>query len=108
MRKLIVILLLTFSANTLSAQGFTFERKGDTFVARQSTNSSKGELTKTKYTWQDNKGNKYPIYISKSDSCFVTKTSSKTNKKYKSYLNPEISIQICKGLKITYKPKKGK
>lgn len=63
--------------------------------------------TKTKFTWKDSKGKEYPIYISKSGSCYVIKVSAKTGKEYKNYLGAEISQQICKELNINYKDNKG-
>lgn len=59
----------------------------------------------TPYSWSDSKGNKYPIYISNSGSCYVIRTSKKTGKEYKSYLGPEISQDICKKLGKEYKGK---
>ena len=77
------------------------------------TNSSTGRVksnssapVSTSFTWTDSKGNKYPIYISASGSCYVIKTSSKTGKEYKQYLKPEISQDICKKLGKEYKSKR--
>ena len=77
-----------------------------------STYSSTGRVagntapTPTPYFWSDSKGNKYPIYISNSGSCYVIKTSKKTGKEYKSYLGPEISQDICKKMNREYKGKR--
>lgn len=38
-------------------------RDGDTFKVENTTSVNKD--TKTKYTWEDKEGNKYPIYITK-------------------------------------------
>lgn len=104
-RRLLTLLLLVLAIG-LVANAQTYTRSGNTFI------SSTGERvkavdTKTKFTWKDSKGKEYPIYISKSGSCYVIKVSAKTNKEYKNYLGPEISEQICKELNINYKSKKG-
>lgn len=96
-------MMLTLSA-TISAQSYT--RSGNTFISSTGELKAKQEPTKTKFTWKDNKGKEYPIYISKSGSCYVIRTSSKTGKEYKSYLGTEISQQICKELGVKYKGKK--
>ena len=56
--------------------------------------------TKTKFTWEDKEGNKYPIYITKRGACYIIKVSKKTNKEYKQYLPKEIQAQIKKELKL--------
>lgn len=77
-----------------------------------STYSSTGRVAgntvpaSTPYFWSDSKGNKYPIYISNSGSCYIIKKSNKTGKEYKQYLKPEISQDICKKLAKEYKGKK--
>ena len=81
-----------------------FKREGTTFVSTK-TATVKSEPTKTRFTWKDSKGQEYPIYISSTGSCFIIKVSSKTNKEYRMYLNPELSQQICKELNIEYKSK---
>lgn len=77
-----------------------------------STYSSTGRLNAvstsqvTPYFWSDSKGNKYPIYISNSGSCYIIKKSNKTGKDYKQYMKPEISQNICSKLGKEYKVKK--
>ena len=81
-------------------------KSGNTFIQTTSKITiAKSKVTKTKFTWQDSKGNTYPIYISESGSCFVYRISKKTGKEYKQYLGKEISMQICKELGLTYKGK---
>lgn len=82
----------------------TVSRQGNTFTS-SSKASSQAKPERTKYTWKDSKGTEYPIYISKSGSCFVYRTSSKTAKEYKQYLGKEISAQICKEMGREYKPR---
>lgn len=66
--------------------------KGKTFIEQQ-TDSTKSNATKTEYTYQDKKGNVYPIYLSSRGKAFILMTSKKTGKEYRKYL-PEITKQI--------------
>ena len=105
MKKILFILLLLLTVGvTVNAQNYT--REGNTFSSSTGEHS-KSEAIKTKFTWKDSKGKEYPVYMSKSGSCFVIRISKKTGKGYKSYLGPEISEQICKELNVEYKGKKG-
>lgn len=104
-RRLLTLLLLVLAMG-LAANAQTYTRSGNTFIS-STGERVKASDTKTKFTWKDSKGKEYPIYISKSGSCYVLKVSAKTNKEYKQYLGPEISQQICKELNINYKSKKG-
>ena len=105
MKKLLIMLVLLCVGLTSNAQNYT--RKGNTFIS-STGERVKAEPVKTKFTWQDNKGKVYPVYISSTGSCFIIKTSVKTGKDYRNYLGPEISQQICKELNVEYKGKKGK
>ena len=104
-RRLFALLLLVLAIG-LAANAQTYTREGNTFIS-STGEQVKAEPIKTKFIWKDNKGKEYPVYISKSGSCFVIKVSSKTGKEYRNYLGPEISEQICKELGIEYKGKKG-
>lgn len=73
-------------------------RDGDTFKVEKTT--SVNQDTKTKYTWEDKEGNKYPIYITKKGACYVIRVSKKTGKEYKYYLPKEVQEQIKKELNI--------
>lgn len=88
MKKFILCLLLALFCITVNAE---VKREGDTFKVEQSTKASD---TKTKYTWEDKQGNKYPIFITKRGACYVLKISKKTNKEYKYYLPKDIQAQI--------------
>lgn len=88
MKKLILCLLLALFCITVNAE---VKREGDTFKVEQTTKESD---TKTKYTWEDKKGNKYPIFITKRGSCYILRTSKKTGKEYKQYLPKETQAQI--------------
>lgn len=56
------------------------------------------EDKQTEYTWEDKKGVKYPIYISKKGALYIKRTSSK-GKEYKQYLSKEAQKIIKKELK---------
>lgn len=73
-------------------------RDRDTFKVERTT--SVNQDTKTKYTWEDKEGNKYPIYITKKGACYVLRTSKKTGKEYKYYLPKDIQETIKKELNI--------
>lgn len=101
MRKLFLIAMLIIASVSVSyAQNYT--KEGKTYkvekVAKQSTEVETG------FTWEDSKGVQYPIYMSKSGSCYIKKVSKKTGNEYKQYLGEEVSKDICKQLNIEYKP----
>ena len=102
-RSIIIAALLLFVGAKYSNSYAQIQRQGNTFV---SAPKKLAEGTKTKYTWQDSKGNDYPIYVAKSGSCYVIRISKKSGKEYKQYLGKEISAEICKELGIKYQPKK--
>lgn len=92
MKKLILCILLALFCVATNAE---VKREGDTFKVEQ---TSKASDTKTKYTWEDKEGNKYPIYITKKSTCYVLRTSKKTGKEYKYYLPKDIQKTIKKEL----------
>lgn len=99
MKKLIFCLFLILSSITSYAQ---VAREGNTFRAT-TTQTTKSEGQQTKYTWEDKKGNKYPIYITKSGAVYINRKSAKTGKEYKQYLSKEIREQIQKELNFKKK-----
>lgn len=94
MKKFILCLLLAFFCITINAE---VKREGDTFKVEQTTKESD---TKTKYTWEDKDGNKYPIFITKKGACYIKRVSKKTGKEYKYYLPKNIQETIKKELNI--------
>lgn len=88
MKKLILCILLALFCITVNAE---VKREGNTFKVEQST---KVNDTKTKFTWEDKEGNKYPIFITKKGTCYILKVNKKTNKGYKYYLPKETQVQI--------------
>ena len=99
MKKLIFCLFMALLSCTSYAQ---VTREGNIFkVATSQTTKSEGQ--QTKYIWEDKKGNKYPIYITKSGAVYINRKSAKTGKKYKQYLSKEIREQIQKELNFKKK-----
>ena len=96
MKKFIFRLFMTLLSCTSYAQ---VAREGNTFKSTTSQ-TTKSEGQQTKYTWQDKKGNKYPIYITKSGAVHVNRKSTKTGKDYKQYLSKEIKEQIQRSLTL--------
>lgn len=94
MKKFIICLLLSVLYLIGNAE---VTRQGDTFKVEQTTKASD---TKTKYTWEDKEGNKYPIFVTKKGACYVIRTSKKTSKEYKYYLPKDIQETIKKELNI--------
>lgn len=93
--KYIITLLIVL---TMSVIGYAdIVRNGDTFKVET---TSVNKDTKTKYTWEDKEGNKYPIYITKKGACYVLRVSKKTGKEYKYYLPKDIQETIKKELNI--------
>ena len=94
MKKLIFCLFIALLSCTSYAQ---VAREGITFKST-TTQTTKSEGQQTKYTWEDKKGNKYPIYITKNGAVYINRKSAKTGKDYKQYLSKEVKEQIQKEL----------
>lgn len=94
MKKLIFCLFIALLSYTSYAQ---VAREGNTFKSI-TTQTTKSEGQQTKYTWEDKKGNKYPIYITKSGAVYINRKFAKTGKDYKQYLSKEVKEQIQKEL----------
>ena len=102
MKTIITSIFLLFCIfKTVNAQNYT--QKGTTFIQNKSTSKQKSSAIETKYTWQDSKGDTYPIYLSKNGKAFVKMISKKTGKEYHKYLDKEISIKLCKEYNVEYK-----
>ena len=94
MKKLTFCLLMALLSCTSYAQA---ARARNTFKSI-TTQTTKSEGQQTKYTWEDKKGNKYPIYITKNGAVYINRKSAKTGKDYKQYLSKEVKEQIQKEL----------
>lgn len=99
---ILIAFLLVFAI--IGVYGRDYTKNGKQFETVKY--SSKGKPHQTGFTWKDNKGEVYPIYISPTGSCFVIRISNRTGKEYKQYLGKEISQEICKELGVEYKNNK--
>ncbi|MBQ1930503.1 MAG: hypothetical protein II344_07745 [Bacteroidales bacterium] len=95
-RYIFCLLIALFSIASYSQDVI---KEGKTFKV-QTTQTNEQQ---TEYTWEDKKGVKYPIFISKKGACYIKRISSKTGKEYKQYLSKEIQETIEKELKINKK-----
>lgn len=102
MRKLFLIAMLII-ASVFASYAQNYTKAGNTFKVVSGATTSKE--TKTDFIWETSKGEKYPIYVGPSGSCYIKRISSKTGKEYKQYLGAEVSAEVCKSLGIEYKPK---
>jgi tRNA splicing endonuclease len=92
MKKFILVsfvILLGIIANAQVKEGNTF---------KQVKEKTEQVEEKTKFSYEDSKGQSYPIYQSKRGSFYVVKTSKKTGKEYRYYLPKEIQEEIKKHL----------
>ena len=104
MKKLLIAVAIVLG---MMATGFAqtkYEQNGKTFKSVQTEKTIKkgAEPLNTGFTWEDSKGNKYPIWISNGGkgSAYIIRTSGKTGKQYKAYLGKEITETIKKQLNI--------
>lgn len=89
MKHILFTLMLLISTASFAQTNVKLE--GNTFKAT----SVKTESKKSSYTYEDSKGNKYPIYISAKGKAYIVRVSKKTGKQYKQYL-PEVTKQLNK------------
>ena len=102
---ILMIVCVSMVANADDNNNKSYKCEGKTYSSTGRVNNSSAPVS-TDFTWSDSKGNKYPIYISNSGSCYIVKKSNKTSKDYKMYMKPEISQDICKKMNREYKGKK--
>ena len=107
-RRLFLLLLIIISCSMIANadDNKSYKCEGNTYISSTGRVKASTELVSTGFNWTDSKGVNYPIYISNSGSCFIIKTSAKTNKEYRCYLKPDVSQDICKKLGKEYKGKK--
>lgn len=109
MRKIFIILAMVMGISIVGAaqnSDAKVQRNGKVFS--QSVKKAKTEPVITDFQWKDSKGNTYPILVNpNSGRCFVLKTSKKTGKEYKQYLDAEVAKQVCKEVGIAYVEKGG-
>lgn len=85
MKKFALSLILSLVSCFFIPVSAEIIQEGNTFKSVKTENKA-SENTKTQYTWEDSKGNKYPIYKSKKGAFYIIKVSGKTGKEYKYYL----------------------
>ena len=107
-RRLLVLLLIVISCSMIANadDNKSYKCEGNTYISSTGRVKASTELVPTGFNWTDSKGVNYPIYISNSGSCFIIKTSAKTNKEYRCYLKPDVSQDICAKLGREYKGKR--
>ena len=98
MKKILVSAVVGLLLATASSFAQDYTRNGKEFSSVQKSSSSTDK--KSGYTYKDSKGKVYDIYVSASGACYIIRTSAKTGKTYKSYLSKEISLDICRELRI--------
>lgn len=98
MKRIFVILSMLFVLTNTTAEVI---RKNNTFKITTVKTKSEGE--QTKYVYEDDKGNKYPIFVTKNGTCYIKKVSSKSGKEYRQYIPKEIKEIILKELNIENK-----
>ena len=89
MRHLFFFILLTLTIS-LSAQTKVKQDSDGNYVpvkTEKSVIKAKSIETKTGKTYTDSKGNKYPVYLTSTGREVILRTSAKTGKEYKQYLN---------------------
>lgn len=110
MKKLFIILMLVMGISSIGAAQSSdakVERNGNVF-SQKSVKKAKTEPVVTDFQWEDSKGNQYPILVNpNSGRCFVMKTSKKTGKEYKQYLDADVCKAVCKEIGIAYVDKEG-
>lgn len=104
MKKLLITVAIVLGMMVTGYAQTKYEQQGKTFKQVQTEKAIKkgAEPLATGFTWEDVKGNKYPIWVSNGGkgSAYIIKVSKKSNKEYKSYLGKEITADIKKQLNI--------
>lgn len=95
MKRIIMLLACLMLAGSMCAQ---VVREGKTFKTEKSSTSKQD--TDTGYLWQDKSGETYPIYMSSKGSLYIIRTSKKTGKTYRQYLDKEVQQEIKKQLSL--------
>ena len=109
MKKLFIAAMMLLSWN-VGVQAQEVVREGKTFKqVNKGRSTHKADTLITSFTFEDSKGNVYPIIINKATgSCYVWKKSAKSGKMYKQYMKPEVSQEIAGECGVEYKPRNKK
>lgn len=95
-----LVLISVFAQAQSQAKYEIKESEKKVFCVTEDTKSS--EPVMTGWTFMDKEGNEFPIYMSKSGSCFVYK-ARKDGSQGKYYLGKETSMEICRRMNVEYK-----
>lgn len=110
MRKIFLILAMVMGISIVGAaqnSDAKVQRNGNVFSSTKQS-KAKVEPMATTFQWEDAKGVQYPIWVNpNSGRCFVIKTSGKTGKEYKQYLDADVCKAVCKEVGIAYVEKGG-
>lgn len=101
MKKFIICAVFALFCSCAIAQDFTITNKVVKVEASQDIDT--GYQYDTGKNDENGKIITLPIYATKSGACYVIKTSKKTGKQYRKYLEKEISAQIISELKKSSK-----
>jgi hypothetical protein len=85
MKKLILLAFLCLGGVSYS-QTVKQDASGNYVYVKKDKTDKKSESKKTGKIYTDDKGNTYPVYLSKNGKLFIIKTSKKTGKNYNYYL----------------------
>lgn len=91
---LAIIMAMPAQAETNDSTTYTMV-DATTFKSKAKTRKASQPIA-TPYYWEDAKGEKHPIFMTKNGACFVYKTSKKTGKEYRYYLPKDIRTEINK------------
>lgn len=97
MKKIFILVFAMLCFTATYAQ--KVKQEGKIFSAVSTKKTSVKDSTKTDYTWKDNKGNEYTIYLTPSGAAYVPRVSKKTGKYYRQYLPKEVKEAINKNKK---------
>lgn len=99
-----MVAMLLATGATMAQTSYKVEGNTYTAVFNKNGRDARSSADSTAYTYADSKGEKRPIWIARTGSCFVIRISSKTGNEYRQYLPREVSADICRRLGREYKP----
>lgn len=99
-----IILLGVLSLIGIKLYAQSYKKEGNNFI-QQAKTKSRQQPKETPFTFTDNKGRQYVIYITSNGACFILKTSRNTGKDYRYYLDTDICKEVSKAMDVEYKPK---
>ena len=103
--RLAVMLLMLFCLS-INANAQNYTREGNTYISSTGERAKTNNAIETTFKVKESDGKEYVVYCSSSTgSCYIKKIS-KNNKEYRKYLGEEISKEVCKEIKVEYKPRK--